>query len=441
MMLDVTGTSDNAGRGWQAVLAAGLAVLTAATITAFVGTRDPAAEDTIVAAVRNAALVTAGGAVRAAKIGDVVPAGDTLRTGEGGGARLNTSGRDVYVGALSTVTVNDGVHQNLTRGQVMVDTRKGPALQLGTRAGDVHADEGALARVETGAALRLAVLDGAATFTAAGRKATSTVSRYYQVRVPYGAVAGRATALALTPDDGWERDLAAGLVAADADLNRLELSLDGSDGLTVLAALRTAAVADVAPGIERREQALGAALAEAAGRVDSVITVKQARVEGGSWGVVAAIAGARVTTVSALLDRLLTPGAVLNAAQLLAGPFSNVIGLLGGPPGLTDSGNSAPSQRPSGPGPAASPSASPTPRPTDNPSQPDPANSMLGTLMNLLPTPTPTPSITPTPTPSLTKTPTTPTTPTTPPGATPVVPTSTAPPLFGLDLRLGALQR
>ncbi|MGZ6826654.1 MAG: hypothetical protein ACXVGH_07660, partial [Mycobacteriales bacterium] len=113
-------------QAWHGVLAGGLAVLTAATVTLLTRTADPASAATTVASVRNAVIRLADGTERTAAVGDRLPRGAQLRTGTDGGAQLSTAGREVYVGALSTVDVRDGVSQSLERGQVMVDARRGP---------------------------------------------------------------------------------------------------------------------------------------------------------------------------------------------------------------------------------------------------------------------------------------------------------------------------
>jgi hypothetical protein len=409
MIGDVTDRPDllTGPHGWKVVLAAGVAVLTAASVTVAFRASDPAAADTFVTGAHNAAVRLAGGQTHSAAIGERVPAGATLLTGDGGSAELSTAGRDVYVGALSTVRVQDGVHERLDRGLVMVDSRKGPRLDLATAAGEVRTPSGVLTRVENAAQLRLAVYDGRADFAAAGRSSTAVVPGLHQVQVPYGQLPGRVTALALTPGDPWEARLVADLVAADADLNHLADSLDGNDGATVLsaapAALRTQ---PPPPGPQRSETALSVALAQAARGDDPVATlatVESSRQEGGSWGVVAAIVDARVTAVSALLDSTLAPLPGAAGSSVVAGAAPSLSGLLGGAggsvPGGSSPGGPTPSSPPASPGPrpATSPQPSPTPTPTAV------VNQLVTTVLSVIPTPVPTPS----PTPAATASPTT----------------------------------
>jgi len=381
---DVTDRTDvlRGSRAWQGVLAGGLAVLSAATITAFVGVGDPAAAGTYVTSVTRAVVVQPDGTQQAARIGDLVPRGGRLRTGQGGGARLTTAGRDLYVGAVSTVLVQDGLREALERGQVMVDSRSGPRLALATGAGTVSVRGGALARVERGVVLRVGVFDGAVSLQVQGRQATTTVPALYQVLTQYGALPGRPTALALQ-SDAWEQRLAADLTGADEQLNRLQVGLRGAEGALVL----TAAPASLRRGSvdpDRGEQALSVALAQearaAGGAEDNLVVVRTARREGGSWGVVAAIVRASVTDVSGRLDATLNnepPG------TLIAGPPAPGVVSPGGP-------TSGP---PAGPTDGSSPTPSPSTSPTAGPTSPSPSPSTVEQVVkivrDLLPTPLP----------------------------------------------------
>lgn len=421
-------------QAWHGVLAGGLAVLTAGTVTVLAHTSDPAAAATTVTSVRNAVLRLADGTERTAEVGDRLPRGAQLRTGTDGGAALSTAGRDVYVGALSTVDVGDGVHQSLERGQVMVDARRGPRLSLTTRAGEVAASAGALVRVETLAVfLRTGVFDGRADVTPLGRRLTTAVPALHQVQLPYASTPGPVTALALR-DDRWESRLASDLVSADQDLTRLADSLGGASG----AALLTAAPASLrttppAPGAARGEQALAVALAQAAtvggDPAGTLATISSARGYGGSWGVIAALVGARVTAVSALLDGALSPltdaaaggtsaaGRVPSLAQLLQ-PAPQPLVPGGGPvptPAPTRSGPGGGSGGGSGGG--------RTPSPTPSPTSPGLLTSLVDTVLGLLPTASPSP--TPPPTGGTAKLPVAP------------LPSPTASPLLGIKLGLG----
>jgi hypothetical protein len=385
--------------GWKVVLAGGLAVLSAAAATLAIRATDPASADTYLTGAHNAAVRTVDGDLHTAAAGERLARGATVLTGVGGSAQLATGGRTVYLGAGSTVRVLDGVHQQLQRGLVMVDSREGARLDLDTLAGKVATAAGALARVETAAQLRLAVYDGSAALTAAGRSATATVDRLHQVLTPYGQVAGRTTVLALTPDDPWEARLVADLVAADQDLTHLADSLGGGDGAALLtaapAALRTVPTPPVGPA--RGETALAVALAQAARGGDATTalsTVQSGRREGGSWGVVAALVGARVTAVSALLDGALAPvPGGPGGPTIIAGGLPSVPGLFG----PTATPTVVPTTGPTtGPIDGPTPTRPTTRPPTTPPSSPPPGlvEGLVDTVLGLLP-PAPAPSPTP----------------------------------------------
>ena len=385
-------------QSWQAVLAAGLAVLTTAAVTVVVRGHDPASAQTYITAVTRAEVELPDGRSMEAKIGALLPRGATLRTGTGGGARLTTDGRDVYLGGLSTVVVVDGVRQVLDRGLVMVDTRNGPALTLRTSAGagTVSTPQGALARVEQNVAtLRLAVYDGSASLTAAGRRVTTAVAALHQLRVPYGGVPEPVTALALTVRNGvydpWEQRLASNLVSADIDLNSFATGLNGVDGLAVLNAaptsLRTLTSQGALQGGTRGEQALTVAVAQKAKLhrdvLDNLAEVDRDRGEGGSWGVVAAIVMAPVTDVTNVLGTSLgpdTPNPILAAGPIPTAVLSTDLLHPQPTPAPTDTTHR--------------PTRSPTPTPTVSPTR-SPVDQAVATVVQLLPTPTPTPTPTP----------------------------------------------
>lgn len=384
-------------RSWQAVLAGGLTVFTTAAVTLVVGLDDAASADTYVSAVTRAVIALPDGSEKPAKIGALVPHGAQVRTGQGGGARLTTSGRDVYVGALSSVRVLDGVREVLDKGLVMVDTRSGPRLSLRTKAGTVAAPSGALVRVEQNiATLRVAVYDGASAVTAADRRATTSVPTLHQVRVPYGGVPLPTTALALTVQDGsydpWEQRLASNLVQADIDLNGFASGLNGGDGLAVLRAVSVSFSTVLLPGRTRGEQALAVAVAQKArlhkALDDNLAEVEKDRGDGGSWGVVAAIVRARVTDVTGVLSTTLP--------QLAQGPGTVVV--------PTASAGVAPSGGPSV-GPTSPPTSTKTPTATPTRSAtPSPSPNVVGdvvrTVLKLVPTPTPSPLTAPVSTPT-----------------------------------------
>ncbi len=388
MMGGMTGVSGAAGAHWSGLLrdvrgvvaGASAVLLTAVAVVAAHG-GDPARADTYVVQARSAAVELSDGRVLEAREGLRVPDGASVRTASGGGAVLETGGRSVLVGALSTVRVLDGVTQELQRGQVLVDARGAEGLSLGTRAGQVTLPDGAQARVETGPVLRLGVFAGSARLTLPGRQATTEVSRLHQALVPYAGRPDPATALALT-DDAWEQRIVPDLVNADRDLRALARGLAGADASSVLTAapvaLREVPVATDDAG----ENALAVAVAQASRRgapvADTLREVQQLRAEGGSWGVVAALVGTRVSSVSAVLDAVLTAP---EAPALVAGEQPGLPDLLGGTPDASRSPSAVSSSRSPRP-PRPTTSRTPTSGPTTP--APGPLEQLVTTVTGLL---------------------------------------------------------
>lgn len=372
---------------WRIVLAGGLSVLVGSVATVLVRTGDPATADSYLSQVRAAAVQLADGTLAEAHNGMRVPDGSTVRTGAGGAAVIGTAGRSVFLGSTTTVRVTDGVHQDLQRGQVMIDARNGPRLGLTTRAGLADVDGGSLVRVETGPVLRLGVFDGTSSLTATGRQATREVGALYQLQAPYAGLPGFPTALALT-DDLWEQRLAPDLVNADRDLNALATGLTGNSGKSVLAAAPVSLRRMQPASPDRGEQALSVAIAQTSRRSapleQTLGFVQRARNQGGSWGVVAALVDARATAVSALLDTVLAPPGTTTPPAVVAGSQRPLFpGLLSPSPSAPDnSGGGEPTERPTkNPGPTKKP---PSPTRSATPSPSTPADDLITTLTNLL---------------------------------------------------------
>ncbi len=374
-------------RAPQAVLAAGLAVLAAAGATVVLRSTDPASADTTVAVARLAQVYLPDGTNHPAQQGEVLPRGAELHTGDGGGAQLITAGRRVYVGQLSTLTVQDGVREALSRGSAMVDARDGAHLTLTTPAGAVRAPGGSVVRVEEGLPLtRIAAYAGTVTFRPVGRSSQTTVPSLFQVKVQQGSLPQRETPLQLAgPDasgrpDPWDPAVAADLVAADKDLNSLASGLGQEEGATYLATVYRAASTPPA-GAPRGEAALEILVARASTRSGDVLsTVRGYRADLGSWGVVAALVQSKVADISAVLDAALAPASSTD-------PGSPTTVNAGRQPTLpTLSASDSPSN-----GPTGRPTSSPTPTPTrtSGPSAPPGlVQTLITTVTDVLPHPT-----------------------------------------------------
>lgn len=367
------------------VLAAGLAVLVAAGATVVLHRADPASADTVVAVARLAQVYLPDGTNHSAVEGEVLPRGAELHTGWGGGAQLTTAGRRVYLDGLSTLRIRDGVREDLTRGNAMVDARNGAHLDLQTPAGLVSTPARAVTRVEEGPLLtRVAVYDGAAALRPVGRATSTVVQALHQVKIQPSSLPQRTTPLRLLPGDGWEKAVAADLVNADQDLNSLADGLARADGRTYLAALpaayRTGAIPAAGPA--RGEVALTAAVALAATVTDPLAKVRAYRADQGSWGVVAALVGALPTRVSTALSAVLAPGSdptrptTVNAIPPLVLP--------GGPTSTPSPGTGGPTTRPTT-GPTTTPTHTTSPSPS-----PGVVNQLVTTVTGLVsPKPSP----------------------------------------------------
>jgi hypothetical protein len=380
----MTGTVGQFGRRSRrrtAGIPSGVALLAAGSMLAALGLSacgpDVAAAKTVVRSPRAATVELRDGSSRPATDGMTVPKGATVRTAVGGSASLVAAKRTVLLGAETAVRVVDGGSEQLRQGLVMVDARRAPGLSLAAGAATVETPRGGLSRIERGVLLRAASFRDTLAVRATGRRGSTPVDALHQVQVPDGGVPGRVTPLALTRDR-WERRYALDLVTADTDLTALAdgLDRDAASSSAVLSVL-PASYAGSAAGVSASEAALAYVVATAAHAEPDA--VRGWRADGGSWGVVAALAHADVAAVSAALDDILNPGG--DTAVVAGGPLSGQPGGTGTPVDGTPS--TGPSTRP-----GTSPSARPSPRPS--PSS-DPVQDVVTTVTGLLPTPTPTP--------------------------------------------------
>lgn len=369
------------------------------------------------------ALVAASAqaAPQAVRAGDPVPRGAVLTAGSGG-AVLRTRDRDTWLSAGAVARVLDGARQELQSGSAVVDARRGPGLVLSTGAAAVTATDGSLARVESGPLVRVGSYRGDVRVQPVGRRATARVDRDHQLQVPAGSLPGPVTPLVLTPGDAAERALVPELVAADEALAGFSSRLaTGTWADAVQASFRTdvAAAPDPAAGAPAGDRALAYLVARATGGplAARYAQVGGLRADGGSWGVIADLVGARVAQVSAQLDQLLAAPAAL-AAGTGTVDLGRVLGLLPTPepsgaasqpaapatagPATSTSRTTAPA---SAPAPAPVPSRSPSPTPTALAGGAlAPVTAAAGAVLDLI-------GVTPAPVPATTTTTTTGTTP------------------------------
>jgi len=368
-------------RGRRAVLAGGLAVLTAAAATVVLFPADPASAQTRVEVARLAQVYLPDGSNHPAVEGEVLPRGAELHTGDGGGAQLLTAGRRTYLGQSSTLQVQDGVRETLSQGLAMVDARDGAHLDLSTPAGRISTPHGTVVRVEEELLTRVAVYGGSVTLHPTGRTSSTAVTALHQVKVQPQALPDRVTPLQLQ-HDGWERAVAAGLDSADSQLMDLASGLQTQEGEKVFtaapAAYRTGSLP--AAGAARGERALSIAVAVASERPDALSQVQSYRTDLGSWGVVAALVGAPLDRVSAVLSAALTPTTPTTGPTIVnAGGPAQVLPGLSPTPVTTREPGSTSTQRPRPTSSSSSPGT-----PSSPPPSPGLVQSVVGTVLNLV---------------------------------------------------------
>lgn len=329
--------------------------------------------------------VVLGGVSRPGVVGESVPRGAVVATGPAGAATLDVRDRLVRLGIDTTVDVPDGATLQIRRGRILVDRRRGPGITV--LAGPLVVDEiarGGL-RVDRGFSTRVTVYSGGARVGIADRRLD--VPRLHLVSVAGRALSDRPTPLRLT-GDAWEREIVPDVVSADVTLSRLARGIDAAaepaGHPTVLPAAYRAALVALPPDAGRSEALLPVAIGRAAGGTDRIINrAQQLRSDGASWGVVAALVGARSAEVAAELASLISR-TTRPAEGPVAGPA---------PDGDVAAPTSAPSAQPQpsssarpSPGTPSRPSGSPSPSPS-----PSPSEGLVDTIRRLLPSGSPTP--------------------------------------------------
>jgi hypothetical protein len=390
------------------------ALLLAGGLLAGCGTAPRATATTLRSAV-DSVLVTPDGASAAARSGELIPAGDSVRTGRGGSAVLDTGGRLVWLAGDTQLQVRDGTDQSLDFGSVLVDSRAGPGLTMRSGSLTINPAAGSAIRVQTTYDTRVGALLGTAGVSGPG--GSRQVSALHQLLATALALpVGDLPPLQLT-DDRAEESVAPGLVADDEFLNAEAREIDlgaFAGGSLELAADRLLAAASRPLTTARASEAvLPLLIAEAAPAHRSLTSryrvVLGLRAEGGSWGVIAHLVGARALRTTGGLQQLLLaaaaqrpavtglPGSGGSGGSGSTGPSGSggggsgstgSGGSGGGGSGSTGSGGSGGGG--SGvPSPGASPSS---PAPSATP-LPEPIASVVGSVSGLLPTlPVATPS-------------------------------------------------
>ena len=409
------------------VLAGATAAVTAAGVAAALLVSpavSDAAASTTVREPEAASIVHVNGTLTAAHDGERVLPGEIVRVGDSGAARLDTAGRHEWLTGGSSVLVNDGTHQQIRAGALVVDVRSGPGVRLLVSGTSVQVGAGDVVRAEHGFTVRIGTLAGTAEVSSTTGRSAS-VPALHQVRVNGDALpddapaplalvddaAERATNLPVVVDDVLLRRWARGVANDAAARPRLRAALTAyAPPVSSQCALpREAAVADqVLPLAVARSSHTRLPLGDRYGRA---LCYRQ---EGASWGVVAHLLDTTAVRTLAQVEalqtgRLLASGATggqsTEAAPAAgsgsgAGPSGSApAGTDGGTSGGTSSGSggsggggsSGGQPAPSQPAPPSQPPSSPAPVPSVPPDT-GVIGDLVGTVAGLL-VPPPSPSL------------------------------------------------
>lgn len=351
--------------GNRAPIVLGLAVVVVASASVYVVAQRGATESTaVVNDVVNATIVSASGGRSTARIGSALPVGARIITGSAPGAtaRLMVGERVIWLGAGTTVTRETQRGFILDRGSIIGGGTGGSPLVIRSDEALISPSVIGAWRVDRGFTTRVASYRGVVHInTDSG--GVLDVSPLHQASAAGTALPPTAGPLQLTPGDARERAVVPGIVSLDGYLSRVAAGLDGGNprGHRVAAAVATTFGLGQSMAAEPvSERVVPAVIAEAvSGTNRSGYTAARAlRADGGSWGVVAVLAGANEISplqqaIASLLDLTETPSPQALTAQ------------------TPSSGGRSPTQAaPSGfPGQAPTPaSTSPAPQPTHSPS-------------------------------------------------------------------------
>ncbi|MDX6286162.1 MAG: hypothetical protein QOG53_1647 [Frankiales bacterium] len=353
---------------------------------------------------RNVSVISPNGSTVPGVPGLRLRRGDVVQTSADGSAILSTSGRTAYLGGTGAYTVVNGVSGVLQRGAFVADARRGPQLRVQVGPFAVRTDQSAV-RIERTFAIRVGALSGRPlSITSTDRGLT--VAALHQVVIAGRVLPTRTTPLVLTNDDA-ERRVVPDLVFDDKQLTDAAASLNqGTEGRTIVAAgqraglqvrISTAALQTTTPVVTTpvSEAALPVAIARAAvGDAAAVPAFRkvydeaaQARADGGSWGVVARLAGTDATATSKAIEALLGIGGLVGPG---AGPAGGTTANGNPQPGTSPApqpGNTGNGNGSGGGNPGPSPSPTPSPSPSPSGGVVAPVQDVVDALLGILPTP------------------------------------------------------
>ena len=376
--------------GKRAPIVLGLAVAVVGSASVYAVAQRGTAESTaVVNDVVNATIVSASGGRSTARMGSSLPVGARIITGSAPGAtaRLLVGERVLWLGAGTTVTRETQRGFILDRGSIIGGGTGGSPLVIRSDEALISPSFISAWRIDRGFTTRVASYRGDVHInTDSG--GVLDVAALHQASAAGTALPPTAGPLQLTPGDARERVVVPGIVSLDGYLSRVAAGLDGGNprGHKVAAVVAHAfGLAQSTAAEPVSERVVPAVIAEAVSgtKRSGYTTARALRADGGSWGVVAVLAGASEISplqqaVASLLDLTETPS----------------------PPGLTaqtpsSEGRSTTQAAPSGsPEQAPTPaSTAPAPKPTHGPT-PGPGEVMpqptatpvldLGGLIDLL---------------------------------------------------------
>ena len=338
----------------------------------------------------NASLESLSGQTTVASQGQDVPIGSRLITSAAPGstAVIKIGNRRLLVGANTSVVRDAERSFVLERGSLVGVGSGGAPFVIHSDQTTVEPEAHAIWRVDRGFTTRVVSYNGrvqAETDIGNGL----SIDSLHQASAAGAALPAVAGPLALTDGDVREREAAPQLVSLDAYLSRVAAGLDSDN--TRAAALNV--IATKALGLAKAtgrepisERVLPALIAQASDvRVATAYaSARNLRADGGSWGVVAVLAGVRAIdplqqAVAVLMDLTKLESAVAPTSAQRNDPTYNA------PYGSTtqpDVTSPAPSSTPapSSGNPAPGPKPAPTPTPTASPS-PSQDPGLLGGLL------------------------------------------------------------
>lgn len=255
--------------------------------------------------------VSGSGASHAGTDGEAITNGETVMTGPGGFADLDTRGRHVLLSGEAALEVADGEHQALKTGDAVIDARDGAGLMLDLTGDTVSIPDGSATEANRGVSVRVGSLVGPASITSTTGRRLS-VPRLYQALFSGDALPSAVAPLHLS-DSNDEVQVIPHVVADDLSLKTLARGIDttGRSTANVIEASWNGTRQPVPASHSRSERVLPVLIADATSggemqqRYDDAVAW---RAQGGSWGVVLHLLNGTATSVETTLASLQRAG-------------------------------------------------------------------------------------------------------------------------------------